>query len=113
MRMATARRRPRCSASTGASSTPRSRSTALRATPQRAAKAKPVVVRLHEASGSARTGWDAAVKAALKAARAEVDDPIAVEIARQWADGGPEGPPTYHVNVKGAYRRPRVHHEKK
>ena len=76
----------------------------MRATRPRAAKPA-VVVRLHEASGSARTGWDAAVKAAVKSARAEVDDPIAVEIARQWADLGPRGITTYHVNVKVAYRQ--------
>ena len=78
----------------------------MRATRPRAAKAAaPVVVRLHEASGSARTGWDAAMKAAVKSARTEVDDPIAVEIARQWADIGPKGITTYHVNVKVAYRQ--------
>jgi flavin-binding protein dodecin len=81
----------------------------LRATRPRAAspaKPAPVVVRLHEATGSARTGWDAAVKAAVKAARGDVGDPIAVEIARQWADLGPKGITTYHVNVKVAYRQP-------
>ncbi len=79
----------------------------MRATRQRAAstKAAPVVVRLHEASGSAQTGWDAAVKAAVKAARTEVDEPIAIEIARQWADLGPKGITRYHVNVKVAYRQ--------
>ncbi len=77
----------------------------MRATRQRAAKPAPVVVRLHEATGSARTGWDAALRAAVKLARAEVDDPVAVEIARQWADLGPKGITTYHVNVKVAYRQ--------
>lgn len=77
----------------------------MRATRPRAAKAAPVVVRLHEASGSSRSGWDAAVKVAVKAARTEVDDPIAVEIARQWADLGPKGITTFHVNVKVAYRQ--------
>ena len=70
-----------------------------------AAKAAPVVVRLHETTGSARTGWDAAVKAAVKTARGEVGEPIAVEIARQWADLSPKGITTYHVNVKVAYRQ--------
>jgi flavin-binding protein dodecin len=77
----------------------------LRATRPRAAKAAPVVVRLHEASGSSRTSWDAALKAAVKTARSEIDEPIAVEIARQWADLGPRGITTYHVNVKVAYRQ--------
>ncbi|MEP7003668.1 MAG: dodecin domain-containing protein [Chloroflexota bacterium] len=60
---------------------------------------------MHEATGSARTGWDAALKAAVKAARAEIDDPVAVEIARQWVDLGPKGMTTYHVSVKVAYRQ--------
>ena len=80
----------------------------MRATRPRAAssaKSAPVVVRLHEATGSARTGWGAALKAALKVARAEVDDPVAVEVARQWADIGPKGITRYHVNVKVAYRQ--------
>ena len=80
----------------------------MRATRQRAASpatSAPVVVRLHEATGSARTGWDAALKAALKVARAEVDDPVAVEVARQWADVGPKGITRYHVSVKVAYRQ--------
>ena len=77
----------------------------MRATRPRAVKAAPVVVRLHETTGTARTGWDAALKAAVKAARAEVGEPIAVEIARQWADLGPKGITTYHVNAKIAYRQ--------
>ena len=77
----------------------------MRVIRQRAGKAAPVVVRLHETTGTARTGWDAALKAAVKAARAEVGEPIAVEIARQWADLGPKGITAYHVNVKMAYRQ--------
>ena len=76
----------------------------MRATRPRAAKAAPVV-RIHEVTGSARTGWDAALKAALTSARAELDDPVAVEIARQWADVGPRGLASYHVTVKVAYRQ--------
>ncbi len=79
----------------------------MRATRQRAASSAkvPVVVRLHETTGSARTGWDAALKAAVKTARAEVGEPVAVEIARQWADLGPRGITTYHVSAKVAYRQ--------
>ena len=78
----------------------------MRATrPRAASPAKAVVVRLHETTGSARTGWDAALKAAVKAARAEVGEPVAVEIARQWADLGPRGITTYHVSAKVAYRQ--------
>jgi flavin-binding protein dodecin len=82
----------------------------LRATRPRTAKTPaaraPVVVRLHETTGSAKTGWDAALKAAVKAARAEHPEVIAVEITRQWADLSPRGLTAYHVNVKVAYREP-------
>jgi len=64
-----------------------------------------VVVRLHETTGTARSGWDAALRAAVKTARADVGDPVSVEIARQWADLGPRGITSYHVNVKVAYRQ--------
>ena len=80
----------------------------MRATRPKAASAAPaavVLVRIHETTGSARTGWDAALRAAVKSARAEVGEPIAVEIARQWADLGPRSITTYHVNVKVAYRQ--------
>ena len=77
----------------------------MRATRPRVDKTAPVVVRLHETTGSARTGWDAALKAAVKTARGEVGEVIAVEIARQWADLGPRGMTRYHVNVKVAYRQ--------
>jgi len=81
----------------------------LRATRQRAAKpdlaAAPLVVRIHEATGVAKAGWDAALKAAVKSARTEVE-PIAVEISRQWADLSPRGITSYHVSVKVAYRQP-------
>jgi flavin-binding protein dodecin len=80
----------------------------LRATRQRADKpraaAAPLVVRIHETTGSAKTGWDAALKAAVKSARIEVE-PIAVEISRQWADLSPRGISSYHVSVKVAYRQ--------
>ena len=82
----------------------------MRATRQRAAKtgpaAAPLVVRLHDTTGVAKGGWDAALRAAVKDARAEVGDPIAVEITRQWADLGARGITSYHVNVKVAYRQP-------
>jgi len=41
----------------------------------------------------------------VKTARAEVGDPIAVEITRQWADLSARGIASYHVNVKVAYRQ--------
>ena len=79
----------------------------MRATRQRAAKtqaAVPQVVRIHEATGVAKTGWDAALRAAIKDARSEVE-PIAVEITRQWADLSARGIASYHVSVKVAYRQ--------
>lgn len=78
----------------------------MRATRPRAAKAEaaPLVVRIHETTGVAKSGWDAALKAAVKDARTEVD-PIAVEITRQWADLSARGITSYHVSVKVAYRQ--------
>lgn len=84
----------------------------MRATRPRAAKPKrtelPPLVRLHETTGTATSGWDAAFAAAVKAARTEVGDVIAAEISRQWADLGQRGITRYHVNVKVAYRQPIV-----
>ena len=81
----------------------------MRATRPRAGKTTPatasVVVRIHETTGVAKTGWDAALKAAVKDARAEVGEPIAVEISRQWADLTARGIARYHVSVKVAYRQ--------
>jgi flavin-binding protein dodecin len=81
----------------------------LRATRRRAAKTAgadvPLVVRIHETTGVAKAGWDAALKAAVKSAREEVE-PIAVEITRQWADVTARGIASYHVSVKVAYRQP-------
>jgi len=75
-------------------------------------KAAPLV-RLVEAQGSSKRGWDAAVSDALRGAKDEVDSPIAVEIARQWADLDGRGKiATYRVSVKIAHRQviapPRV-----
>ena len=79
----------------------------MRATRRRAVEtgSAPIVVRIHETTGVAKTGWDAALKAAVKGARAEVGEPIAVEITRQWADLSARGIASYHVNVKVAYRQ--------
>jgi flavin-binding protein dodecin len=81
----------------------------LRATRQKAAKTRaapaPIVVRIHETTGNAKAGWDAALKAAVKNARTEVGDPLGVEITRQWADLSARGIASYHVSVKVAYRQ--------
>jgi flavin-binding protein dodecin len=79
----------------------------LRATRQKADEpgaTTALVVRIHETTGVAKTGWDAALKAAVRSARSEVE-PIAVEITRQWADLSARGITSYHVSVKVAYRQ--------
>ena len=78
----------------------------MRATRQRAAEPaeSALVVRIHETTGVAKTGWDAALKAAVRSARSEVE-PIAVEITRQWAAVSARGITSYHVSVKVAYRQ--------
>ncbi|HUQ17535.1 MAG TPA: dodecin domain-containing protein [Candidatus Saccharimonadales bacterium] len=72
--------------------------------PRKAAAAAPVV-RIIEAHGSARSGWEAAVKAAVKSVAAQVERPVAVEVGRLWADL--EGPAIrmYRATVKVAYRQ--------
>ena len=52
----------------------------------------------------AKTGWDAALKAAVKK-RSRRGRAVAVEIIRQWADVGARGITSYHVSVKVAYRQ--------
>jgi flavin-binding protein dodecin len=63
-------------------------------------------VRLFEAQGASKRSWDAAVTDALRGAKDEVDSPLAVEIARQWADLDGRGRiATYRVSVKIAHRQ--------
>jgi flavin-binding protein dodecin len=64
--------------------------------------AGPIVVRLVEATGNSTKSWDAAVLAAVKAAK--VKTPVGVEVGRLWAEL--EGPKLsrYHASVKVAYR---------
>ncbi len=83
----------------------------MRATRPRAASASSppapaaaTVIRLVEANGSARTGWDAAVKAAVRDVRDEAGEPVAVEVTRQWADVTARGLGSYHVAVRVAVR---------
>ena len=63
------------------------------------------VVRLHEASGSSRSGWNAAVGDAVRRSKAEVPTPTAVEVVRQWADlkGGKVS--LFHVTVRIAWEQ--------
>ena len=63
------------------------------------------VVRIVEAHGAARSGWEAAVKAAVKSVAAEAQDPIAVEVGRLWADLEGQTIRTYRATVKVAYRQ--------
>ncbi len=71
------------------------------------------VVRLHEAHGSSRRGWEAAVAAAVRNARDEVPAPVAVEVARQWAEVKGGAPSLFHVTVRIAYEQALVPPAKK
>lgn len=64
--------------------------------------AGPIVVRLVEATGNSTKGWDAAVLAAVKAAK--VKTPVGVEIGRLWAELEGSKLSRYHASVKVAYR---------
>lgn len=63
------------------------------------------VVRIIEAHGSARSGWEAAVKSAVKSVAGEVEHPIAVEVGRLWADLDGSAIRLYRATVKIAYRQ--------
>ncbi|GAC1460085.1 MAG: hypothetical protein NVS1B1_06730 [Candidatus Limnocylindrales bacterium] len=71
----------------------------------RKAAAAALVVRIIEAHGSARSGWEAAVKAAVKSVAAEADRPVAVEVGRLWADLDGSAIRMYRATVKVAYRQ--------
>jgi flavin-binding protein dodecin len=60
-------------------------------------------VRLVEAIGTSKKSWDAAVLAAVKAAR--VKAPIGVEIGRLWAEVDGSRLSRYHASVKIAYQQ--------
>ena len=62
-----------------------------------------MVVRLVEASGESAKSWDAAVIAAVKAAK--VKDPAGVEVGRLWAEIDGAKLSRYHASVKVAYRQ--------
>jgi flavin-binding protein dodecin len=62
----------------------------------------PIVVRLVEATGNSTKSWDAAVLAAVKAAK--VKAPVGVEIGRLWAEVDGSKLSRYHASVKVAYR---------
>ncbi len=73
---------------------------------RKAGSERAALVRLVEAQGSSRKGWDAAIADALRGAKDEIDSPIAVEVARQWADLDARGRiATYRVSVKIAHRQ--------
>jgi flavin-binding protein dodecin len=65
----------------------------------------PIVVRLVEATGDSDKGWDAAVLAAVKAAK--VKAPVGVEVGRLWAEIDGARLSRYHASVKVAYREPQ------
>lgn len=64
--------------------------------------AGPIVVRLVEATGDSTKSWDAAVLAAVKAAK--VKTPVGVEVGRLWAELDGQKLSRYHAAVKVAYR---------
>src|SRR5213595_2493158 len=64
--------------------------------------AGPIVVRLVEATGNSTKSWDAAVLAAVKAAK--VKTPVGVEVGRLWAELDGARLSRYHASVKVAYR---------
>lgn len=64
--------------------------------------AGPIVVRLVEATGNSTKSWDAAVVAAVKAAK--VKTPVGVEVGRLWAELDGSKLSRYHASVKVAYR---------
>jgi len=66
------------------------------------ASTKPIVVRLVEATGNSTKSWDAAVLAAVKAAK--VKAPVGVEVGRLWAELDGPKLSRYHASVKVAYR---------
>jgi flavin-binding protein dodecin len=68
----------------------------------KSSSAGPVVVRLVEATGNSTKSWDAAVLAAVKAAK--VKTPVGVEVGRLWAELDGQKLSRYHAAVKVAYR---------
>jgi flavin-binding protein dodecin len=62
----------------------------------------PIVVRVVEATGDSTKSWDAAVLAAVKAAK--VKAPVGVEVGRLWAELDGSKLSRYHASVKVAYR---------
>jgi flavin-binding protein dodecin len=68
----------------------------------KAAVTGPIVVRLVEATGDSTKSWDAAVLAAVKAAK--VKAPVGVEVGRLWAELDGRKLSRYHASVKVAYR---------
>jgi len=62
----------------------------------------PIVVRLVEATGDSTKSWDAAVLAAVKAAK--VKAPVGVEVGRLWAEIEGQKLSRYHAAVKVAYQ---------
>ena len=64
------------------------------------------VVRMHEVSATARRGWEAAVRAAVAAARKEIagSEVIGFEVVRFAGDIAGRGIQTYRATVRVAYR---------
>jgi len=71
--------------------------------PRKSATGDLAVVRLVEATGESEKSWDAAVLAAVKAAK--VKPAVGVEVARLWAELDGDRLSRYHASVKVAYRQ--------
>ncbi len=83
---------------------PRSRSTASKASPRRRAEPAATAVRIHEAVGTSKRSWDAAVIDAVRGAKDDAPGAVAVEVGRLWADlDARSGIRQYRAAVKIAY----------
>jgi len=60
---------------------------------------------MHEATGTSRTDWDAAILAAIAEARKELEgEIIGFEVVRFAGDAGPRSIRGYRATVRVAYR---------
>lgn len=73
--------------------------------PKKSRGADPTLMRVVEAAGASRRGWEAAVTAAVRSVADEAPKPVAVEVDRLWADLEGGRLRTYRAAVKVAYRQ--------
>lgn len=65
-----------------------------------------LVIRIHEAAGSSRTSWDAAVRDAIAAGRREHPEVLSVEVVRLSGEVAGGRIRSYRAAVRLAYRQP-------